>query len=92
MNKGKDPEERESLEQVRRTLKKHRDSIMGLKNVVGVGIGKKEISREKKAQLCIRVFVRKKVPRSKLDPSDCIPGELEGIPVCVEETGEIRAL
>lgn len=92
MNREEVHEGTQSLEQVRRTLKKHRDHIMSLKNVIGIGIGKKEISKKGKAERCIVVFVRKKVPLSKLDPADCIPKRLEGIPVCVEETGEIRAL
>jgi hypothetical protein len=92
VNTEKDPQAVNPIEKVRQTLKKHRERIMALKNVVGVGIGRETPSKERESQPCIVVYVKKKMPPSALDPGDCISHDLDGIPVRVEETGEFRAL
>lgn len=61
-------------------------------NVVAVGVGLGEIGESVGEQVCIVVSVRKKLPLTELSPRDVIPGELDGVPVDVRATGEIRAL
>ena len=63
-------------------LEKYRDQITAIKSVAGVGEG------ECNGQPCIRVFVLKKSPQVLKE----IPAILEGYAVCVEETGEFKAL
>jgi len=69
-----------SIEEV---LKDHTDELMALPGVVGVAIGSEDDST-----LCITVMIVKKT----LQVESKIPNSLEGYPVVVEETGEIRAL
>ncbi len=64
------------------TLDQYTDRLMALPGVVGTAIG------ECKGKPCIQVLVLKKTP----DLSRSIPPTLEGFPVVVVETGEIRAL
>jgi hypothetical protein len=66
--------------------------IMGMPNVVGVGIGYKEASGKKLDELCITVLVRKKLPIEALPSSGLIPHELEGVKTDVIEVGELNAL
>ncbi len=63
-------------------LKQHTDRLMALPGVVGTAIGECE------GKPCIKVLVVKKSPELLKK----IPSNLEGFPVVVEETGEIRAL
>jgi hypothetical protein len=42
-------------------------------------------------KLAIVVLVRRKLPRAQLMPEDIVPAEIEGVPVDVQEVGEIRA-
>ena len=68
-----------TIEQV---LKDHTDEWMSIPGVVGTAIG------EFKGKSCIRVFVAKKTE----ELNKKIPSRVEGFPVMIEETGEIRAL
>ena len=63
-------------------LKQHSDRLMALPGVVGVAIGECE------GNPCIKVLVVEKTPQLVNE----IPPTLEGYPVVIEETGEIRAL
>ncbi len=63
-------------------MTRHSDTLMSLRGVVGIAIGDCGGTR------CIKVFVAKKTR----ELSNRIPSKLEGFPVDVVETGEIRAL
>ncbi|WP_203415322.1 hypothetical protein [Candidatus Scalindua japonica] len=63
-------------------LKEHTDGLMSLPGVVGTA---QSICNDKP---CIKVYVVEKTP--ELDQK--IPDILEGYPVVMEESGEIRAL
>lgn len=72
-------------------LRRHRDSLLKKKNVVGVAIGKKIVGGEERDELCVTVFVKKKEPVSALDKDDAIPETLDDVKTDVIETGEIVA-
>ena len=55
---------------------------MSLCGVIGTALG------ERKGKLCITAFVAKMNP----DLLKRIPSEIEGHPVVIQETGELRAL
>lgn len=63
-------------------LQQHTDRLMSVPGVVGTAIG------ECQGKPCIKVLVVRKTPQVL----GRIPPTLEGFPVAVEETGEIRAL
>lgn len=68
-----------SIEQV---LKEHTEELMSIPGVIGTAQGLCE------GKSCIKVFVIERTP--ELDQE--LPDVLEGYPVMIEETGEIRAL
>lgn len=68
-----------TIEQV---LKKHTDSLMSLKGVIGTGQG---LCDEKP---CITVFVIETTPELEKE----IPKNLDGYPVMIKATGRIKAL
>jgi hypothetical protein len=61
-------------------LRVHTDRLMAMPGVVGVAEGLCD------GRPCIRVFVARKTP----DLLKAIPATLDGYPVAVEETGELR--
>jgi hypothetical protein len=69
-------------ETIKEVLKKYTKDLMSIPGVVGTGQGLCE------GKPCIKVFVIKKTP----DLDQKIPKTLDGYPVVVEETGEIKAL
>ncbi|MGH2625729.1 MAG: hypothetical protein ACRDHY_03655 [Anaerolineales bacterium] len=60
-------------------------------NVVGVGVGLVRRGGEKTGQVGIIVMVSQKVPAAQLAPADLIPRRLDGVPVDVQEVGEVVA-
>jgi hypothetical protein len=64
---------------------KYEETLMGLPNVIGLGIG------EKAGKEVIKVFVTRKVPESALQTKEIIPATLEGWDVDVEEIGTVTA-
>jgi hypothetical protein len=60
---------------------------MSLPNVNGVSVATDPATRSE----AIVVYVTRKVPRAQLRQDELIPGELEGIPIRVEEIGDITA-
>jgi len=63
-------------------LKQHTDRLLSLPGVVGTAISECE------GNPCIKVLVVKKTP----ELAKWIPSALDGFPVVIEESGEIRAL
>lgn len=71
-------------QQVRR---RHENELMSLPNVNGVSVVTDPATRSE----AIVVYVTRKVPRAQLRQDELIPGELEGIPIQVEEIGHVTA-
>jgi hypothetical protein len=72
--------------------RRHEQELLRKANVVAVGVGYRTKGGQRTQEVTIVVSVSKKVPASELKPADRIPASLEGVPVDVVETGEIRAL
>lgn len=68
---------------IEEVLSAHSDELMAIPDVNGVYIGELE-----DGQACITVLVSKKTALHKKK----IPKKLEGYPVVIEETGEMRPL
>ena len=84
--------EGKGIEEIRAVKDRHEEDLLKKKNVVGLGIGYKEVGCHKTKQLSLVVMVRKKESPSQLEAKDLVPSEIEGVPVDVKEVGEIVAL
>jgi hypothetical protein len=67
-------------------------SLLKKANVVGVGVGFRQVGGELTYEVALVVSVTRKLPAAQLSPQDVIPDRIEGIPIDVRETGTIRAL
>ena len=85
-------EEPISVDQVRAIKAKYEQELLSKPNVVGLGIGYREVGGQMTNQVGLIVMVRRKVPRAQLAPQEVIPAQIEGIPTDVREVGEVRAL
>jgi hypothetical protein len=88
------PERRDQLAATQRAQEVKRaytSELMSKANVVGVGIGLTKRDGVSTGDVGVVVMVSQKLPSSQLNPSDLIPREIEGVPVDVQEVGEIRA-
>eukprot|EP00656_Telonema_subtile_P006750 TRINITY_DN13143_c0_g1_i6.p1 TRINITY_DN13143_c0_g1~~TRINITY_DN13143_c0_g1_i6.p1 ORF type:complete len:109 (-),score=12.18 TRINITY_DN13143_c0_g1_i6:294-620(-) len=53
------------------------DKLMTLSGVKGVTVGRKEVAGEETCEMCLVVFVRKKVPLNQLSSDERIPARLD---------------
>jgi len=79
IHQGEKAMQQKSIEEV---LKTHTPNLMSIPGVIGTAIG------EQKGESCIIVLVIEKT--SELTGK--IPSTIEGFPVIIKQTGEIRAL
>ena len=80
-----------TVEEILQLKKKNLPKLMKKMNVKGVGVGFKVTEGKATEELSLVILVKKKVPPSQLAPEDIIPAQIEGVPVDVQEVGEIRA-
>lgn len=74
---------------------RYTDYLMHKPNVVGVSIGLADTDSDGDLDVvyyCIVVLVSTKVDEDDLSPEELIPNELDGVPVRVQEIGQINAL
>jgi hypothetical protein len=79
-------------DEIRRVRRIYEKELLAKANVVGVGVGLRQRSGERTGEPALVVLVRKKIPLEQLSSQDVIPASLEGVPVDVQEVGDIRAL
>ena len=75
------------IQEVRENSEK---SILGLANVVGIGIGYKEVRGEASTETCISVYVQKKIAVKDLESCDQVPKALGDVKTDVVEVGLIE--
>lgn len=85
-------EGRVSMSRCRSVLRAHRDRLMRLPNVVGVGIGYKSVGGRTSNRPAIVVLVSRKLGTEGLSAAAAVPREVDGVPTDVVEIGEPRAL
>jgi hypothetical protein len=64
---------------------------MSKANVVGVGVGVRQMQNQSTGEMALVVMVSRKVPKNQLEAQDIIPSEIDGIPVDIQVVGEISA-
>jgi hypothetical protein len=67
--------------------RRHEDHLLSLPNVTGVATARDSVT----GQDSIVVYVSRKMARSQLRAADVIPSTIEGVPVHVEEIGQVTA-
>lgn len=61
------------------------DKLKAYPNVSGVGVGYRVVGRQRRDEICLRVYVRRKVPASELAPDEILPKAVDGVIVDVIE-------
>lgn len=73
-------------------LEKVKQRLLRLDNVVGVGVGYKEVGLSRTRQPSMVVFVEKKVPKNELRSGHLVPPKLHELDTDVIEIGRVRLL
>jgi hypothetical protein len=80
-----------AYEKVQAVKQAHETELMQKANVVGVGVGLRKRGGQYTQDTALVVMVRRKVPLDQLAPKDVIPAEIDGVPVDVQQVGDLRA-
>jgi len=83
--------EESPTDNIRQVRRRYQEELMSKANVVGVGIGFRQRGGERTGEPALVVLVRRKLPPDQIAPQDMIPTYLEGVPVDVQEVGDLRA-
>jgi hypothetical protein len=81
-----------TMDRVQAVKQSHESDLMSKANVVGVGVGYRQRAGKPTDQMGLIVLVERKQPPAELSPQDMIPQQIEGVPVDVQEVGQIKAL
>ena len=88
------PKDHTSYDYVAEVQSRYTEYLLHKPHVVGVSIGLLDVDGDGTADYvyyCIVVLVSVKLPAGELAPDERIPDELDGVPVKVQEVGEISA-
>lgn len=80
------------MDNVQAVLHRYRKELMGLDNVVGIGMGYKDKDGETTGEMAAVVLVAKKKAEKELLRSQIVPKTLGQVPTDVIEVGEVRLL
>jgi len=80
------------VERCMRSLRRTRDFFLNKENVIGVGVGMKQVGFDRTKKPSVIVFVEKKVEKNNLSRSQVIPQEIDGVLTDVIEIGKVRLL
>jgi hypothetical protein len=78
-------DEQRQIERVRTAKDRAAPRLRRYPNVIGVGVGYKNVRDQATPTVCVRVYVKKKVPEPELAPSDVVPKKVNGVPTDVIE-------
>lgn len=75
---------------IRKIKERYAQKLLLFPNVVGVGIGTKIINGISTERKCVKIYVQKKVSKSKLQKNELIPQKLDGVETDVQEIGKLE--
>lgn len=76
--------------QAKQVKDEHKQELMDLPNVVGVGVGYKESHGVRTDEVSVVVLVERKLPRAALNVSELVPKAVDAVRTDVVEVGELR--
>jgi hypothetical protein len=76
---------RNQEQRVREVKERYAARLMEYPNVTGVGVGLRMVDGKRTDEVCVRVYVRRKVPEAELQSADVLPRLVDGVTVDVVE-------
>jgi hypothetical protein len=76
----------------RQAKEAHKDQLLQLPNVVGVGVGYREVGGQTTDEVVVSVLVEEKVPVAALTAEQIVPTTVSGVRTDVIQVGHLRAL
>ena len=89
---GQSPLSREAELKIAEVRARHEAELLRYPKVIGVAEGIRVKQGKPTGELCLTVYVERKIPKSKLKKREVLPREIEGTPVDVVEAGRVEPL
>lgn len=83
------PSQDDLLDRANAVKDRYEAGLLNHPGVVGVGVGYRQRKGKFTDEVAIVVMVSQKFSPDDIDPADVLPTELEGIPVDVQQTGDL---
>lgn len=83
--------DQEAYQRARAVKEAYGEKLMGLPNVVGLGIGLRHVGGEPTGEVALVVLVSRKLSEIQLQEGEILPQEIEGVPIDVQEVGDLSA-
>lgn len=83
--------DQDEMQKLNKIIEDHTEDLMARANVVGVGVGLRQVDGTYTDEKVIVVMVSKKMPIAQLGEEDIIPQEIDGVHVDVQEMGMFSA-
>lgn len=84
-NRGQTLEQEKTVERAKSVKERYVEKLKTYPNVTGVGVGYEIVAGRRTDRVSIRVYVRRKLPKTDLPPAAVLPDTIEGLPVDVIE-------
>jgi hypothetical protein len=88
---SREPEAEPSVSRAQEVKERHEAQLLRMPNVLGVGVGLRKRAGAMSREVAIVVLVSRKLPQTQLAPEEILPKEIDGVPVDVQEVGEVQA-
>lgn len=85
------PDNQERLNTIQTVKENNEAQLFALDNVSGIGVGYKVTKNKASDEMCIKVFVQKKMSQKDLSKTQVVPKEIDGVKTDVYEVGSISA-
>jgi len=82
---GTTGEQEKAVDRAKSVKERHVARLKAFPNVVGVGVGHEVVAGKRTDRISVRVYVRRKVPKTELPSEAVLPDSIDGIPVDVIE-------
>ncbi|NDJ54791.1 MAG: hypothetical protein GYB68_17110 [Chloroflexi bacterium] len=79
----------EQVEHALRVKQENEDRLLAKAGVIGVGVGLRQRAGHFEDEVCLVVSVRHKLPADQLTDQDLLPPHIDGVPVDVQEVGDV---
>ena len=80
-----------ALEHIRAVKRAHQEILLQKANVIGLAIGYRTRADLLTDELALIVLVDRKYRPEQLSPEDLLPAEIDGVPLDVQQVGDIKA-
>jgi hypothetical protein len=84
-------QQQKAYERAMLVLEARKEELLAKANVVGLGVGLKQVENQITNQIAIVVMVNHKRPSAELPPVEQIPSQIEGVDIDVQEVGDWEA-